>query len=48
MAIQSTKSGKLHKAQRRLSSHLQARFMANGFFWMRQRMVPFSEETNGE
>ena len=43
MAIQSSKSEKT--SRRRLSSHLQAWFMTNGFFWMRQRMVPFSAGT---
>ena len=46
MAIQSLKSEKT--SRRRSSSHLQALFMANGFFRMRQRMVPFSAGTNGQ
>ena len=46
MAIQSLKSEKI--SRRRLSSHLQAWFMANGFFRMWRRMVPFSAGTNGE
>ena len=46
MAIQSSKSEKT--SRRRLSSHFQAWFMANEFFRMRQRMVPFSAGTNGE
>ena len=29
-------------------AHLQACFMADGFFRMQRRMVPFSAGTNGE
>ena len=39
MVIQSLKSKKTSK--RISSSHLQAWFMANRFFWMQQRIVPF-------
>ena len=42
MVIQSLKS------ERRWFSHIQAWFMVNGFFQVRQRMVPFSAEANGE
>ena len=45
MVIQSSKSGKT--SQRRSLNHLQAWFMANGFFGV-ARMVPFSAGTNGE
>ena len=43
MAIQSLKSD---KTSRRSFSHLQAWFMANGFFWMWQSMVPFLAGTH--
>ena len=45
MAIQSLKG---EKTSRRSSSNLQAWFMANGLFWMQQRMVLFSAGTNVE
>ena len=43
------KAQKVKKTSRRRSfSHLQAWLMANGFFYMWQKMVPFSAGTNGK
>ena len=42
MVISSSKSQKT--SRKRLFSHLQAWFMANGFFRMQQRMVPYYQQ----